>query len=70
MQPYRAILVDAETAQPICQEWTPTVWPAEIELANQRLAELNLKWRWRRLERILTLHGSVTLQAVALNALA
>lgn len=68
MQPYRAILVDIETSQPICQEWTPTIWPSELEAANERLAEMQLRWRWRQLDRILSLHGSVTMQAAASNA--
>ena len=67
MEPRRAILVDARTARPISQDWTPTVWPHEIEDANRRLEAMNLQWRWRPLERVLTLHGSVTLRATAGN---
>jgi hypothetical protein len=68
MQRYRAILVDFTTSQPLCGDWTPTILPDEIEEANQRLQQQQSCYRWRWLDRVTTLHGSVTMHAAAHNA--
>ena len=68
MQRYRAILVDTRTNQPLSPDWHPTIWPAELESANASLASRDMTYRWRWLDRVTTLHGSVTLQAAARDA--
>jgi hypothetical protein len=68
MKPYRAILVDTTTNRPLSQDWVPTIWPAELEQANAGLANTNMTYRWRWLDRVITLHGSVTLKAAAHDA--
>jgi hypothetical protein len=68
MQRYRAILVDTRTNQPLSPDWHPTIWPTELESANASLASRDMTYRWRWLDRVTTLHGSVTLQAAAHDA--
>lgn len=68
MQRYRAILVDTRTDEPLSPDWHPTIWPAELESANACLASRDMNYRWRWLDRVTTLQGSVTMHAPAHNA--
>jgi hypothetical protein len=42
----RAVLILRTSGQPLCDAWTPSLHPGELEAANERLACLPYCWRW------------------------
>lgn len=58
----RAIMVHSFTSEVLDNKWTPTIGAQELELANTRLAEQHIPWRWRWLQKTSNLAGSITLQ--------
>ena len=58
----RAIMVHSFTTEVLDEKWTPTIGARELELANTRLAEQHIPWRWRWLQKTSNLAGSITLQ--------
>lgn len=43
----RIQLIDTGTLKPIDAGWTPCVQYWEVVEANERLAQVNPRWRWR-----------------------
>jgi hypothetical protein len=68
MERRRAILVDIKTNTPLTADWKPTIWPSELETANQNLEKCNMSYRWQWAGKVITLCGSVELQARARDA--
>ncbi|MBG46021.1 MAG: hypothetical protein CMB76_05830 [Euryarchaeota archaeon] len=58
----RAIMVHSFTAEVLDEKWTPTIGAKELEMANTRLAEQHIPWRWRWHTKTSNLAGSITLQ--------
>ena len=55
-------MVHSFTSEVLDNKWTPTIGARELELANTRLAEQHIPWRWRWLQKTSNLAGSITLQ--------
>ncbi len=68
MQRKKAILVHTIKREPLDIAWRPMLAADELEYANARLAQIRMPYRWKWLDNVTTLTGSVDMREESDNA--
>lgn len=63
MEHRKALMIDLQTGRPIDPSWTPTLRLEELALANERMANNRLHYRWQWIPGHADLAGTALLNA-------